>query len=326
MNIVKVQYWSGGFQETGGREYTYYSEDPLKVGDMVLVPVRDTVGKAKVSAIDVPETEIAAFKDKVKTIPAGSVGRFPEEKPYQIPEPTLILNKYDTPTGMAVICISPESDVTVLSLLAEANRLRDFAEARVIATDTDLDGAVNDLALIARVKSRLQEKKAEYYRPVKAHLDAITASFQTLLTPIEDADKITRGKWTAYRNEQKMRKAEADKLNQDAEDLARRQAAFNGTGEVTVDLTPVVAPLPVAKVRTDLGSAQTVKTRKYRVVNFALLPDNYKLENSALLNKVTKAGIPEIPGVEFYFEEGLRVNMARERDFSRLSHVSPGMP
>jgi len=49
-----------------------------------------------------------------------------------------------------------------------------------------------------------------------------------------------------------------------------------------------------------------MKIRKYRVINFAELPDQYKIENSALLNKVVKAGIHEIPGVEIYLEDTLR--------------------
>ena len=72
-HIVKVQYHSETTGKVSPREYTYYSADRLNVGDIVTVPVRDTTGKAKVSSIDVPEEEIANFKDKVKIIPAGSV-------------------------------------------------------------------------------------------------------------------------------------------------------------------------------------------------------------------------------------------------------------
>jgi hypothetical protein len=72
-NIVKVRYFSETTEELSTREYTYYSIDPLKVGDIIIVPVRDSTGKAKVSAIDIPEADIDDFRDKVKTIPAGSV-------------------------------------------------------------------------------------------------------------------------------------------------------------------------------------------------------------------------------------------------------------
>ncbi len=77
MNIVKVRYCldSDEHGELSPREYTYYSVDPLQVGDHITVPVRNTTSKAVVTAVDVPESEIAAFKDKLKTIPASNVSR-----------------------------------------------------------------------------------------------------------------------------------------------------------------------------------------------------------------------------------------------------------
>lgn len=76
-HIVKVRYIDGSTGEISNREYTYYSEEPLNVGDLVTVPVKDTVGKAQVTAVDVPESTITSFRDKVKTIPAGSKTTLP---------------------------------------------------------------------------------------------------------------------------------------------------------------------------------------------------------------------------------------------------------
>jgi len=91
--LVKVRYIDESTGEVSGREYTYFSDEPLDVGDFVTVPVKDTIGKAQVSAVDVPESTIAAFKDKVKTIPAGStiamVGTLTNNKPSTITEQTL---------------------------------------------------------------------------------------------------------------------------------------------------------------------------------------------------------------------------------------------
>ena len=72
-NLIKVQYYSSTSGELSSREYTYFSEDRVTIGDILTVPVRDTTGKAKVSAIDVPDSEISAFRDKVKIIPTGSI-------------------------------------------------------------------------------------------------------------------------------------------------------------------------------------------------------------------------------------------------------------
>jgi hypothetical protein len=70
-NIVKVRYLFK--DKPGGQPYAYYSEERLNLGDVVKVPIRDG-GEvpALVTVIDVPESEIISFKDKVKIIPAGA--------------------------------------------------------------------------------------------------------------------------------------------------------------------------------------------------------------------------------------------------------------
>jgi len=210
-----------------------------------------------------------------------------------------------TETVTALIKVNPESDTSVLSLLCEANKLRDYALARVIASDADLSPATEDLSLIAKLKKSLTEKKAEYYKPIKTHLDAVSAAFQSLLTPVEEADKITREKIMAYRTEQKRKADEAAAINQAKLDLARREAALNG-GEITVDLTPVEAPAPVHKVQTDLGTASTMKVLKWELVDFAAVPDQYKMIDAAKVTKIVKVG-GTIPGIRTWEEETLRI-------------------
>lgn len=84
--IVKVQYsitkkagTVDEYVQFGGRAYTYFTAEPLDVGDVVQVPVANHNIKGKVVEINVPESEIAAFRDKVKTIQAGS--KLTDQKP-----------------------------------------------------------------------------------------------------------------------------------------------------------------------------------------------------------------------------------------------------
>lgn len=72
--IVKVKFLKDG-QETG-RPYTYFSNDVVAVGDTVQI---NESAKGTVVEIDVPEIEIADFKDKVKTI-VGKVVENQNEK------------------------------------------------------------------------------------------------------------------------------------------------------------------------------------------------------------------------------------------------------
>lgn len=61
--LIKVQFLKG--DKPSGREYTYRSRSPVKVGDKVQI---NCAAKGIVTAIDVPEEEVAAFADKVKRI------------------------------------------------------------------------------------------------------------------------------------------------------------------------------------------------------------------------------------------------------------------
>jgi len=116
-NIVKVQYYSETTGELSLREYTYYSADKLNVGDIVIVPVRDTTGKAKVSAIDVPEAEIAAFKDKVKTIPAGSIRPSPATEAPEVELPVGGLAEAARAAGAEVHAVAFENMAVNLGIM-----------------------------------------------------------------------------------------------------------------------------------------------------------------------------------------------------------------
>lgn len=48
-----------------GKEYTYRSTEDVKVGDRVQV---NPMSKGVVTAVNVPEEEVAAFADKIRTI------------------------------------------------------------------------------------------------------------------------------------------------------------------------------------------------------------------------------------------------------------------
>jgi len=212
----------------------------------------------------------------------------------------------DLITTTAVIKVDPQSDSSVLSLLCEANKVRDFALARVIVTDADLVPATQDLSLIANLKKSLTEKKAEYYKPIKAHLDAITAAFQTILTPVEDADKITRAKMTAYDLEQKRKAREAEEINRLRMEAARKEMELKGELTESVNLMEAPPP-PVKQVTTDAGSASFVKAPStWELIDINLVPKEYLILDSVKIGKVIRAG-GSIPGIKTILNTQLRV-------------------
>jgi hypothetical protein len=305
--LVKVKYYSETTNTQSDREYTYFSADTLKVGDKIIVPVKDTTGKAIVSSIDIPESEIEKFKDKVKIIPAGSLIKDEEQnrETSAMTEANVLI-----PLGtQAIIIIDPEKNVKVTALLSEITKLRDYAKLRIITSDAELTPLTNDLTLIAKVKKAVTELKEVYVRPIKNHLDSVSVVFNNVLDVVKEADTVNRNKFTAYKASQEKRVREIESLNFQAQELARKQAELNH-GEFTVDTTPITVPVPVQKVSTESGGAGTIKVPKHEVIDFKALPDDYMMVDAAKLQKVIKAanGNITIAGVKIWYEDSVIVN------------------
>lgn len=84
-NVIKLKFIKDG--KPAGREYTYYTNTVVEVGDTVEVDGKQGVSQGVVTQINVPESEIEPFKDKAKTI-IGKVVQ-PDEKVSSGTESTL---------------------------------------------------------------------------------------------------------------------------------------------------------------------------------------------------------------------------------------------
>lgn len=71
-NIVSVQFkrrnWHGQGDEFGGACYSYITDVPLCVGDVVKVPTKYGDNDARVVRVDVPDAEVAAIYDQLRHI------------------------------------------------------------------------------------------------------------------------------------------------------------------------------------------------------------------------------------------------------------------
>lgn len=63
MQIIKVRFLKNGVPS--GKSYTYYSPVKVTVGDTVQI---NSTATGVVVEVDVPEEEVAAYRDKIKTI------------------------------------------------------------------------------------------------------------------------------------------------------------------------------------------------------------------------------------------------------------------
>ena len=294
--IVKVQYYSGTTGELSLREYTYYSADQLKVGDIVTVPVRDTTGKAKVSAVGVAESEIASFKDKVKTIPAAGA------------EVIVFTDEAET-AGTVIVKVNPGIAPSFAKHLEVAKRLVEIASSRQIVTEADAKSVNDDLNVMAELRKAVDLERKTFTTPLNDHLTAINGAYKLITGPLTEAVQIYRRLLTAYKVEQQRKATEAEKINRDAIELARRQAEASGTGEFTVETKPVPVPFAPKLTRTDQGKSGLVDQWKYEVVDIDALPREYMIPDDAMLSSIAKQQHDKRPvkGIRFYNEPGLRV-------------------
>ncbi len=322
MNIVKVRYFIHD-DTLSTREYTYYSADKLNVGDIVTVPVRDSTGKAQVTSINVPESEIEAFKDKVKTIPAGSVVK--PEKVNSLAEAARAAGAkvteakitYKLFTDAEVHCAEAEAnsalmlrlgeDIEVHGYFTEASKMLEYAERRVIKTLDDAKLATDDLSLISELKKSMEAKRKEKLAPHEAQVKAIRDTYTYLMTPVLEAERITKSKQIAFIQEQERIRHEQEEINRMQELAAQKQKEL--TGEI-IEVAKVEVVEAPKRIRTDLGSTGQRDNWKWKVTDINLIPREYLMINAGMLTPVVKAskGRLTIPGIEIYNEKILVVN------------------
>ena len=214
-----------------------------------------------------------------------------------------------TETPTALVKVKPEADAQVMVFYNEALKIKDYAEARVIVTADDLKPATDDLSIIARFKKAFEEKRKEYVKPLQDHTKAINDAFKMLVEPIETADQVTRGKILAFQLKQKLIREEQEKINALRLEAAQKEMELKGELTESVNLVEVIPPVPT-RTQTDMGSSGMRDSWTYEVIDFASLPNEYKMTDTAMLNAIAKKHHDQklIPGVRFFNKPILVVN------------------
>lgn len=208
-----------------------------------------------------------------------------------------------TSTPTSLVKVNPESDVEVKSFYAESLKLQKYAEARVVATGEDYKLATDDLTIIRRLKRALEEKRKDYLAPFQDHIKEVNDAFKRLGEPILLADKFTSDKMLAFTVKQNLIRQAQEEINRKRMEAAQAEMKLKGELSETINLVEVL-PEQQKTIRTDVGTVSQRDNWKYEVVDFSLLPDEYKEPNIALLTRVVKAskGQLKINGVRIYNE------------------------
>ena len=273
--------------------------------------------------MDISETYIKmrleAFKDKVKTIPADSLippepdpnaWRTGEEEVRTEPEPeeeiTILSPDME---GTAVVMVDAGKAPSFAKHLESARRVLEIAKGCEIRTEADAKAVNDDLNVMAELEKATDAERKTFTVPLNGYLSSINGSYKLITDPLTEAKQIYRKLLTAWKVEQQRKAAEVEKLNQDAINLAQRQAEANN-GEFTVETKPVPVPFAPKLTRTDQGKSSLVDVWKYEIVDIKALSREYMIPDDAMLSSIAKThhDKKEVEGVRFYNSPSLRVS------------------
>lgn len=211
----------------------------------------------------------------------------------------------------AVIKINPNLDVKVLALYEQSLKLEQYAKALVISNNDDIKSATNDLSILSNLKKAIEERRKEYVGPINDHLKATNEAFKVFTEPLISADQITRQKILGYRAEQERIRQEQEEINRLRLEAAQKEMALKGELTESVELVEIQPEQP-KHIYTDMGTLGTTTIWKFEVVDFTLVPDEYKIVDAIKLGKVVRAGLRSIPGVKIWSEDILKVTAKKE--------------
>lgn len=199
-----------------------------------------------------------------------------------------------------------EHDERVQELSQGSVELLERAQGiEIVDEESDLEAA-EFLSQVKTARKRWDELRHWFTDPLEAQKKAIIARFKASDAPLEQAEKIVGGKHLEWvRKQQELARKEQERLRRLAE--ARQARAEKKAEERGEEPPPVVIPMPTVQappktLHTSSGAVRTRTIWRFEVVDFAALPEEYKVADEVKLGKVVRAGVREIPGVRIYEE------------------------
>lgn len=193
--------------------------------------------------------------------------------------------------------------------------------------------ALDTLKSIRALVKKVEDKRTELVKPMNDEVKRINKYAETISDPLAVAEAHIRGRMKVFadseerRRLEELRKIEEERRRAAAEARAEQERAIAKAREQQSALAAfgaddaaakraTIAAAAAAERRSNEAMAQidaraatvsnsrpanTRKVKKWRMLNFAAVPDAYKILNDPLIGRTIAAGV-QIPGIETYEE------------------------
>ncbi len=200
------------------------------------------------------------------------------------------------------LALRPGEDIEARDYHLEATKLLEYAETRTIKTLDDAKTATNDLSIIGKLKKAMEAKRKDKLEPSKLEAESIRETYNYLMEPVLEAEKITKQKQTAFLQEQQRIEREQAEINRKRMEAA--EAEMKLKGELTESVNLVEVQEAPSRVQSELGTTGMTDHWKYEVTDILAIPREYLVIDSAMLNAIAKKHHDQKPvaGIRFYNE------------------------
>lgn len=182
--------------------------------------------------------------------------------------------------------------------LAIVEPLIESSRALSIESAHDLNKAVENLSELNRWNDRVEEDRLKLTKPLNDALKEINGRYRPIREALEGVIKGLREKMSQYASK-------VEKARQEAEmKLSERVASGGLKMETAVRKLEGIEAMEKT-VEGEGGKVTFVEVDKFEVVDFKLLPDEYKLVNESAIRLAKKEGV-EVAGVRYWKEQSVR--------------------
>lgn len=168
-----------------------------------------------------------------------------------------------------------------------------------IKTDDDAASFTETVGAVKRLAKAMKSKQDSIIKEADSWVKQVKAFVKKYISQLDALEKTGKGKIGQYNYKKEIERREREKKMQ--EEAARRQAEIDAAakkaGVDSIVLPPIVTPEKVTPIRTESAVGSTRYKKYPKVIDFSILPDDYKMVNEKKLQDAIDAGLRP-PGVE----------------------------
>lgn len=181
--------------------------------------------------------------------------------------------------------------------------LKEEALSQAVTCDSEEKDAVEKVGQVKKLLRDIEKGRKDAIKEQDEFVRGVNSFCKTFKDSLGEIERIKKTKISDYGWQKELERRKKEKEAQ--EEARKLQGKIDAEAEkIGVEPPQIEAPAPVIKkenvVRTESGTSAHLRTewKMTEIIDFSLVPDEYKELNESKARAAIKAGIREIPGLK----------------------------